>query len=105
MDVGYNGAPLDDRLVRVDPWACRPGGHTTLHLPVSPLQWPELPSALPLWPTPYLITVKNPPHKPSGKSGLQIDGQVIPLGEGTLKDGPYVELHDDGQLHHVVVTM
>jgi cellobiose phosphorylase len=71
--------------------------------PCIPSQWVQFSVSYRYGRTRYLITVKNPSRKCSGVTGLQIDGQVISPGEE--KEGSYVELHDDGQLHHVVVTL
>ena len=66
--------------------------------PCIPSQWVQFSVSYRYGRTRYLITVKNPSRKCSGVTGLQIDGQVISPGEE--KEGSYVELHDDGQLHH-----
>jgi cellobiose phosphorylase len=73
--------------------------------PCIPSQWPEFSASYRYGETRYLITVKNPLHKSTGATALLIDGREIPLTEQAAKDGPYIELHDDGQLHHVVLTM
>jgi len=73
--------------------------------PCIPSQWPQYSVSYRHGETRYLITVKNPSRKCSGVTGLQVDGQIIPLEGETVKEGPYVELHNDGQLHHVVVTI
>lgn len=73
--------------------------------PCIPSHWPQYSVSYRYGQTRYLITAKNPFRKSSGVTGLQVDGQVIPLGEEAIKEGAWVEMHDDGQLHHVVVTL
>jgi len=73
--------------------------------PCIPSQWPGFSASYRYGQSRYLITVRNPSHKSSGATALQIDGQVITLTEQDVKDGPYVELRDDGRLHHVVLTL
>lgn len=83
----------------------RRSGERLYICPCIPNQWPEFLVNYRYGNTRYLITVKNPSRRSSGVTALQIDGQAIELKEQDIKNGPYVELHDDGQLHNVVVTM
>ena len=83
----------------------RRSGERLYICPCIPNQWPEFLVNYRYGNTRYLIAVKNPSRRSSGVTALQIDGQAIELKEQDIKNGPYVELHDDGQLHNVVVTM
>jgi cellobiose phosphorylase len=73
--------------------------------PCIPCEWPEFSVNYRFGSTRYLITVKNSARKSSGGITLIIDGQEAYLAENTVEGGPYVELCDDGQVHHVVMTM
>ncbi|MFC4769557.1 GH36-type glycosyl hydrolase domain-containing protein [Effusibacillus consociatus] len=73
--------------------------------PCIPCEWPEFSVSYRYGSSRYLITVKNPSGKSSGGTTLMIDGQEVDLLEPTAERGPYVELCDDGQVHHVVLTM
>ncbi|MUG69814.1 glycosyl transferase family 36 [Paenibacillus validus] len=73
--------------------------------PCIPCEWPEFSVQYRIGGTRYHITVNNPLHKSSGVTALQLDGQEIVLMEHEATDGYYVELCDDGQVHHVVVTL
>ncbi|MBA4495385.1 GH36-type glycosyl hydrolase domain-containing protein [Paenactinomyces guangxiensis] len=69
--------------------------------PCIPCEWQEFSVNYRFRNTRYLITVKNPAGKSSGRAALIIDGQEVVLTEG----GPCVELYDDGQVHRVVLIM
>ncbi|WP_137669679.1 GH36-type glycosyl hydrolase domain-containing protein [Paenibacillus naphthalenovorans] len=73
--------------------------------PCIPSEWPEYSVHYRFGRTRFLITVNNPLHKSGGVTALQMDGQEMSLKEHDAKDGYYVELCDDGQVHHVVVTL
>ncbi|KJS03850.1 MAG: glycosyl transferase family 36 [Peptococcaceae bacterium BRH_c4a] len=72
--------------------------------PCIPCQWPEFSVSYRFGSARYLITVKNPSRN-SGGTSLQIDGRKVTLTDQDLKKGPYVELNDDGQVHHVVLVL
>jgi cyclic beta-1,2-glucan synthetase len=73
--------------------------------PCIPCEWPEFSVSYRFGNSPYHITVKNPSHKSVGGIALQIDGREVALTEQDVKDGPYVTMRDDGQPHHVVLTL
>ncbi|WP_066632715.1 GH36-type glycosyl hydrolase domain-containing protein [Desulfolucanica intricata] len=73
--------------------------------PCIPCEWPEFSVNYRFGNSRYLIIVKNPSHKSSGASSLQVDGQEVALSEQDLKNGPYIKLNNDGQIHHVVLTL
>jgi cellobiose phosphorylase len=70
--------------------------------PCIPCEWQEFSVTYRFGSTRYLIAVKNPAGKSSGWTTLIIDGQEADFAE---EDGPCIELCDDGQDHHVVLTM
>ena len=80
-------------------------GERLIIRPCIPSQWPEFSVSYRYGRTPYLITVKNPLRQSGGATALLLDGQEVALTEELLKEGPYIEMHDDGQLHHVVLTI
>jgi cellobiose phosphorylase len=71
--------------------------------PCIPYEWPEFYVSYRFGSARYLITVKNPSRKSGGATAMQIDGQEVALTEQDVKEGPYIELYDDGQVHHVVL--
>lgn len=73
--------------------------------PCIPCEWPEFSVSYRFGSARYLITVKNPSRKSGGAGALQIDGREVALTKQDAKEGPYVELHDDGQVHHVVLML
>lgn len=73
--------------------------------PCIPCEWPGFSVSYRFGNSSYQITVENPSHKSVGATALQIDGQEAALREQDVKKGPYVIMRDDGQLHHVVLTM
>jgi cellobiose phosphorylase len=73
--------------------------------PCIPCEWPEFSVSYRFSGTRYLITVKNPSHKSGGATAMQIDGQDAALAERDIQDGPYIELYDDGQVHHVILVL
>jgi cellobiose phosphorylase len=73
--------------------------------PCIPHEWPEYSVNYRFMSSIYKITVKNPMRKSSGATTLTIDGQETDLEEQTEGGGSYVELRDDGQVHHVVLTL
>jgi cellobiose phosphorylase len=73
--------------------------------PCIPREWPEFSVCYRFGTTEYRITVKNPSHKSSGHTELLIDGQEVDLVEYSTKDGPFVRLRDDNQIHIVVLTL
>ncbi|SFM00089.1 GH36-type glycosyl hydrolase domain-containing protein [Pelosinus propionicus] len=73
--------------------------------PCIPCEWPEFSVSYRFGDSSYHITVKNPSHKSAGSLALQFDEQEVVLTEQDIKDGPYVIMRDDGEVHHVVLTM
>ncbi|MCL5779648.1 MAG: glycosyl transferase family 36 [Firmicutes bacterium] len=73
--------------------------------PCTPCKWPEFSVSYRFGSARYLITVKNPSRKSGGATALQIDGREVTLMEQDVKEGPFVELYDDGQVHHVVLML
>jgi len=73
--------------------------------PCIPCDWPEFSVNYRFGSARYLITVKNPSRKPDGATALQIDGREVALTEQDVREGPSVELYDDGQVHHVVLVL
>jgi cellobiose phosphorylase len=73
--------------------------------PCIPQEWPEFSINYRFGSSGYKITVNNPMRKSGGATTFIIDGQESDLKEHTTGDGPYVELRDDGQIHHVVLTL
>jgi cellobiose phosphorylase len=73
--------------------------------PCIPAEWPEFSVNYRFGKTHYLISVRNPSGKSDGVSTLQINGQDMDLKNPDTKKGPYIELHDDGKKHHVILTM
>lgn len=73
--------------------------------PCIPCEWPEFSVSYRFGSARYLITVKNPLRKSGGATALQIDGRKVALMEQDVKEGPCVELYDDGQVHHVVLVL
>jgi cyclic beta-1,2-glucan synthetase len=73
--------------------------------PCIPHEWPEFSLNYRFGRSSYKITVKNPMRKSSGATTFIIDGQETDLMAYTAEGGPYVELRDDGQIHHAVLTL
>jgi cellobiose phosphorylase len=74
--------------------------------PCIPCEWPEFSVSYGFGSARYRITVKNPSRKSGGATALQIDGREVVLAEQYVKEeGPYVELDDDGLVHHVVLVL
>jgi cellobiose phosphorylase len=73
--------------------------------PCIPCEWTEYSVRYRFGSADYHITVKNPSHKSGGVTALQIDGREVVLKEQDLSDGPYIELFDDGQVHHVALVL
>ena len=73
--------------------------------PCIPCEWPEFSVSYRFGSSRYLITVKNPSRKSGGATALQIDGRKVALMDQDVQEGPYVELYDDGQAHHVVLVL
>ena len=73
--------------------------------PCIPCEWPGFSVSYRFGNSFYHITVENPSHKSVGAIALQIDGREVALTERDVEDGPYVTMGDDGQPHHVVLTM
>ncbi len=73
--------------------------------PCIPCEWPEYSASYHFGRARYIITVKNPSHKSSGGTALQMDGQEFDLTQNDMMDSPYVELCDDGKVHEIVLTM
>ena len=73
--------------------------------PCIPCEWPEFSVSYRFDSALYLITVKNPLRKFGGATSLKFDGREILLTEQDIKEGPYVELNDDGQVHQVVLIL
>ncbi|KKM11699.1 glycosyl transferase family 36 [Clostridiales bacterium PH28_bin88] len=73
--------------------------------PCIPGEWPRYSVRYRFGEAHYLITVNNPSRRSTGGIALQVDGKEIDLAEQDQKDGPYIELRDDGQQHHVTLTL
>jgi len=73
--------------------------------PCIPCAWPEYSVSYRFGSARYLITVKNPSHKSGGVTAFKYDGRDVALAERDVKEGPYVELIDDGQEHQVVLVL
>ncbi|MDD4238242.1 MAG: glucoamylase family protein [Desulfotomaculaceae bacterium] len=73
--------------------------------PCIPSQWPEFSVKYRFGSACYQITVKNPSRRSGGATALHIDGREIELKDQDVKEGCYVELHDDGQVHQVVLVL
>jgi cyclic beta-1,2-glucan synthetase len=73
--------------------------------PCIPCEWPEFSVSYRFGGAHYHIAVKNPSHKSSGGTALQIDGQEVNLEQNDMMDSPYVELCDDGKVHEIVLTL
>jgi cyclic beta-1,2-glucan synthetase len=73
--------------------------------PCIPQEWPEFSVKYRFMSSDYKITVMNPMRKSSGATTFTIDGQETDLEEQIVAGGPYVELRDDGQIHHLVLTL
>jgi cyclic beta-1,2-glucan synthetase len=73
--------------------------------PCIPHEWPEFSVNYRFMSSIYKIIIKNPMRKSSGATTLTIDGQETDLEEQPVEGGPYVVLHDDGQVHHVALTL
>lgn len=73
--------------------------------PCIPCEWPEFSVNYRFGSARYLITVKNSERQSNRGTTLVIDGQEANLAEDTVERGPYIELCDDGQVHHVVLTI
>ena len=73
--------------------------------PCIPGAWPEFSVSYRYGSARYQITVKNPSRRSGGAAALQIDGREAVFQEQELKEGCYVELRDDGQVHQVVLVL
>jgi len=73
--------------------------------PRIPEEWPGFSVTYRFGKARYLINVKNESGKSNGVCCLKIDGNEVPLSEDTRKEGPYVELHDDGRDHNVELKL
>lgn len=73
--------------------------------PCIPHEWPEFSACYRFGSTEYRITVKNPSRKSSGQTLLSIDGQEVDLAGYSSEEGPFVPLHDDHEVHNVVLTL
>ncbi len=74
-------------------------------LPCIPREWPEFSVSYRFGGARYLITVKNPSRKSGGATALNFDGREVALSEQGDKEGPYVELYDDGKVHQVILIL
>lgn len=72
--------------------------------PCIPCEWPEFSVSYRFGKSVYHITVKNPSHRSVGATALQIDGREVVLAEQEERE-PYVLMRNDGQPHHVVLTL
>ncbi len=97
--------------------------------PCIPSEWPEFHVTYRVGQTSYEITVNNPDQKESGWSSLEVDGQIRTsdsnrspftadasdhtneaqaigvVAREKEESKAYIDLHDDGQAHQVVLTM
>ncbi|SEM99308.1 GH36-type glycosyl hydrolase domain-containing protein [Lihuaxuella thermophila] len=70
--------------------------------PCIPSEWQEFSITYRFGNSRYQITVQNPEGKSAGWTTLLIDGRKKHIAE---EDGPWIELCDDGQVHHVILAM
>ncbi|MHB8984685.1 MAG: GH36-type glycosyl hydrolase domain-containing protein [Eubacteriales bacterium] len=82
----------------------RRGKRLFIH-PCIPCEWPEFSVSYRFGSAHYLITVNNPSRKSGGATALKFDEREVALTEQDVQEGPYVELYDDGQVHHVVLML
>lgn len=73
--------------------------------PCIPCDWPGFSANYRFGGACYNITVENPSHRSEGATSLQLDGREALFAEQDAKDGPYVELCDDGKAHDVVLVL
>ncbi|WP_409342845.1 GH36-type glycosyl hydrolase domain-containing protein [Paenibacillus sp. MBLB4367] len=73
--------------------------------PCIPSEWPSFSVSYRFGSAEYRIDVQNPSRKSVGQTALTIDGQEIGLNDHHAEDGPFVRLSDDGQVHHIVLTL
>lgn len=73
--------------------------------PCIPTDWPGFSVTYQFAGTEYRIVVQNPSHKSGGLTSFTIDGQEADLKVFSDADGPYVDLKDDREAHHIVLTL
>lgn len=73
--------------------------------PCIPGEWPGFSVKYRFGSAHYIITVENPSRKSGGATALTINGREVPLTRQAVKEGPSLELNDDGQVHHVVLVL
>jgi len=73
--------------------------------PCLPDEWPGFSVEYRFGGACYRITVKNPSRQSGGATTLTIDGREVPITGRAMKEGPSLELNDDGQVHHVVLVL
>ncbi|OPY55819.1 MAG: N,N'-diacetylchitobiose phosphorylase [Pelotomaculum sp. PtaU1.Bin035] len=73
--------------------------------PCIPCEWREFSVNYRFGGARYLITVSNPLSKSGGAAAFRIDGREVAHMEQDVREGPYVDLCDDGQVHHVVLML
>jgi cyclic beta-1,2-glucan synthetase len=73
--------------------------------PCMPREWPEFAVNYHYGNAEYHITVKNPSQKSIGQKTLSINGKVVDMKEFATEDGPFVLLHDDSEIHQIVLTL
>lgn len=77
-----------------------------LHIdPRIPRDWPGFTVTYRFGKTRYLINVKNEAGQSNKEFYLKLDDHEILFSEDFKDEGPYVELHDDGQEHHVELKL
>jgi len=73
--------------------------------PCIPHEWPGFTARYRYGSASYEIVVDNTASKGGAPTSLTVDGREVDwAGHGT-ENGPFIELRDDGRVHHVAVTL
>jgi cellobiose phosphorylase len=73
--------------------------------PCIPREWPGFTARYRYGSASYEIVVDNTASKGGAPTSLTVDGREVDwAGHGT-ENGPFIELRDDGRVHHVAVTL
>ncbi|OAS14847.1 GH36-type glycosyl hydrolase domain-containing protein [Paenibacillus oryzisoli] len=73
--------------------------------PCMPKEWPEFSVSYRFGKSEYRITVINRSQNSTAQTTLSIDGQEANMTEFASEDGPFVNLHDDRQIHQIVLSL
>ncbi|MGO4500182.1 glucoamylase family protein [Paenibacillus sp. 2RAB27] len=73
--------------------------------PSIPREWPEFAVIYRFGKSEYHITVTNVLQKSSGQTTLSIDGKAADMKEFTTDDGPFILLHDDSEIHQILLSL